>query len=95
VLRWSTMGRRLACRGRRFRKSSTGVARHEIDRRLEVLGSWAFTGAHLVEYVSLLTRLVERFDLPRLVTPYALADQAVALRDVADGAVMKAVLTAR
>jgi threonine dehydrogenase-like Zn-dependent dehydrogenase/ABC-type nitrate/sulfonate/bicarbonate transport system substrate-binding protein len=66
-----------------------------VYRRLDVLGSWAFTGAHLVEYVRLVPRLVERFDLARLVTPYALADHAVALRDVAAGAVMKAVLTAR
>jgi hypothetical protein len=60
-----------------------------------VLGSWAFTGAHLVEYVRLLPRLVERFDLARLVTPYPLADHGDALRDVAGGAVMKAVLAAR
>jgi threonine dehydrogenase-like Zn-dependent dehydrogenase len=66
-----------------------------VYRRLDVLGSWAFTGAHLVEYVKLLPRLIEQFDLARLVTTYPLADHAVALRDVADGAVMKAVLTAR
>jgi threonine dehydrogenase-like Zn-dependent dehydrogenase len=66
-----------------------------VYRRLDVFGSWAFTGAHLVEYVRLLPRLVERFDLARLVTGYALADYAVALRDVAAGAVMKAVLAAR
>jgi threonine dehydrogenase-like Zn-dependent dehydrogenase len=64
-----------------------------VYRRLDVLGSWAFTGAHLVEYIGLLPRLVERFDLARLVTTYALADHGDALRDVADGAVMKAVLT--
>jgi threonine dehydrogenase-like Zn-dependent dehydrogenase len=63
-----------------------------VYRRLDVLGSWAFTGAHLVEYINLLPRLVEQCDLARLVTAYALADHAVALRDVADGAVMKAVL---
>jgi threonine dehydrogenase-like Zn-dependent dehydrogenase len=66
-----------------------------VYRRLDVLGSWAFTGAHLVEYVRLLPRLAEQFDLARLVTPYALADHGDALREVADGAVMKAVLTAR
>jgi D-arabinose 1-dehydrogenase-like Zn-dependent alcohol dehydrogenase len=60
-----------------------------VYRRLDVLGSWAFTGAHLVEYVNLLPRIVEQCDLARLVTTCALADHAVALRDVADGAVMK------
>jgi threonine dehydrogenase-like Zn-dependent dehydrogenase len=63
-----------------------------VYRRLDVLGSWAFTGAHLVEYVRLLPRLLERFDLARLVTTYPLTDHGVALRDVEDGAVMKAVL---
>jgi threonine dehydrogenase-like Zn-dependent dehydrogenase len=66
-----------------------------VYRRLDVVGSWAFTGAHLVEYIRLLPRLVERFDLGRLVTTYPLADHAVALRDVAHGAVMKAVLGTR
>jgi threonine dehydrogenase-like Zn-dependent dehydrogenase len=63
-----------------------------VHRQLDLLGSWAFTGAHLVEYVRLLPRLVERFDLARLVTTYALDDSHVALRDVATGAAMKAVL---
>jgi threonine dehydrogenase-like Zn-dependent dehydrogenase len=66
-----------------------------VYRRLDVVGSWAFTGAHLAEYIRLLPRLVERFDLSRLVTTYPLADHAVALREVAHGAVMKAVLAAR
>jgi threonine dehydrogenase-like Zn-dependent dehydrogenase len=65
-----------------------------VYRQLDVVGSWAFTGAHLVEYVRLLPRLAERFDLARLVTTYALADNSVALQDVAAGAVMKAVLVA-
>jgi threonine dehydrogenase-like Zn-dependent dehydrogenase len=65
-----------------------------VYRRLDVIGSWAFTGAHLVEYVRLLPRLAGRFDLARLVTTYPLADHGDALRDVADAAVMKAVLTA-
>jgi threonine dehydrogenase-like Zn-dependent dehydrogenase len=67
----------------------TTINPHQIVyRRLDVLGSWAFTGAHLVEYIRLLPRLVERFDLARLVTTYPLGDHAVALRDVAAGAVM-------
>jgi threonine dehydrogenase-like Zn-dependent dehydrogenase len=71
----------------------TVINPHQIVyRRLDVLGSWAFTGAHLAEYVRLLPKLVERFDLARLVTTYALADNAAALREVSGGAVMKAVL---
>ncbi|MFJ1806400.1 MULTISPECIES: zinc-binding dehydrogenase [unclassified Streptomyces] len=71
----------------------TTVNPHQIVyRQLDVIGSWAFTGAHLVEYVSLLPALTARFDLARLVTTYALEDNARALADVASGAVMKAVL---
>ena len=63
-----------------------------VYRNLDVVGSWAFTGGHLVEYVRLLPRLVERVALRRLVTTYPLEDHAAALRDVASGTVMKAVL---
>jgi threonine dehydrogenase-like Zn-dependent dehydrogenase len=63
-----------------------------VYRQLDLFGSWAFTGAHLAEYVRLLPRLVERFDLARLVRTYALDEHGVALRDVGTGAVMKAVL---
>jgi threonine dehydrogenase-like Zn-dependent dehydrogenase len=63
-----------------------------VYRQLDVHGSWAFTGAHLVEYVRLLPALVRRFDLRRLVTTYPLAEHARAMAAVAEGAVMKAVL---
>jgi threonine dehydrogenase-like Zn-dependent dehydrogenase len=63
-----------------------------VYRQLDLYGSWAFTGAHLAEYVRLLPQLVERFDLARLVTTYALDENGAALRDVATGAAMKAVL---
>ena len=63
-----------------------------VYRQLDLRGSWAFTGAHLVEYVRLLPSLVRRFDLRRLVTTYPLADHARAMAAVAEGAVMKAVL---
>jgi threonine dehydrogenase-like Zn-dependent dehydrogenase len=72
---------------------NTMVNPHQIVyRHLDVHGSWGFTGAHLAEYVRLLPRLVDRFELARLVTTYALGDNDVALHDVATGAVMKAVL---
>ncbi|MFF2959072.1 zinc-binding dehydrogenase [Streptomyces sp. NPDC057963] len=64
-----------------------------VHRQLDVVGSWAFTGAHLVEYVRLLPALTARFDLASLVTPFPLERYADALTAVADGSAMKAVLT--
>ncbi|WP_030685867.1 zinc-binding dehydrogenase [Streptomyces sp. NRRL B-1347] len=72
----------------------TLVNPHQIVyRQLDVIGSWAFTGAHLVEYVRLLPTLAARFDLASLVTAFPLDRHADALAAVADGSVMKAVLT--
>ncbi|MEV6791615.1 alcohol dehydrogenase catalytic domain-containing protein [Streptomyces sp. NPDC051320] len=72
----------------------TPVNPHQIVyRQLDVIGSWAFTGAHLVEYVRLLPALTARFDLASLVTSFPLAEHAEALTAVAAGSVMKAVLT--
>lgn len=64
-----------------------------VHRQLNVIGSWAFTGAHLVEYVRLLPTLAARFNLASLVTPFPLDRHADALAAVANGSVMKAVLT--
>ncbi|MFD9723240.1 zinc-binding dehydrogenase [Streptomyces sp. NPDC059072] len=66
-----------------------------VYRQLDVVGSWAFTGAHLVEYVRLLPALTARFDLGSLVSSYPLDDHGTALAAVSDGSVMKAVLTNR
>jgi threonine dehydrogenase-like Zn-dependent dehydrogenase len=66
-----------------------------VYRRLDVLGSWAFTGAHLARYVGLLPTLLARFDLARLVTTYPLTDHSAALADVAAGSIMKAVLVSQ
>jgi threonine dehydrogenase-like Zn-dependent dehydrogenase len=63
-----------------------------VHRNLDVIGSWAFTGGHLAEYVRLLPRLVERFRLRDLVTTYPLEDHALALAEVANRSVVKAVL---
>ncbi len=72
----------------------TPVNPHQIvHRQLDVLGSWAFSGAHLVEYVALLPALTARFDLAGLVTTFPLQRHAEALAAVAAGSVMKAVLT--
>jgi threonine dehydrogenase-like Zn-dependent dehydrogenase len=74
-------------------RGDTAINPHQIVyRRLDIAGSWAFTGAHLVKYVQLLPDLLDRFDLARLVTVYPLADHATALADVAAGVTMKAVL---
>ncbi|MFE1586145.1 zinc-binding dehydrogenase [Streptomyces sp. NPDC058737] len=64
-----------------------------VHRQLDVVGSWAFTGAHLVEYVRLLPALTDRFGLADLVTPFPLERHADALDAVGDGSVIKAVLT--
>jgi threonine dehydrogenase-like Zn-dependent dehydrogenase len=63
-----------------------------VFRQLDVLGSWAFTGAHLADYIRLLPALTARFDLEVLVTPYPLASADQAVAAVSAGSVMKAVL---
>jgi threonine dehydrogenase-like Zn-dependent dehydrogenase len=73
---------------------NTSINPHQIVlRQLTVLGSWAFTGAHLVQYVRLLPALCRRFDLRRLVTTFPLDAANSALRALAEGAILKAVLT--
>jgi threonine dehydrogenase-like Zn-dependent dehydrogenase len=75
----------------------TAINPHQIVlRQLDVVGSWAFTGAHLVEYVRLLPALTARFDLAALTTTYPLDEVGAAFEALAAGTVMKAVLaTAR
>jgi threonine dehydrogenase-like Zn-dependent dehydrogenase len=63
-----------------------------VYRQLDVIGSWAFTGAHLVRYVELLPALAARFDLGSLVRTFPLAEAQSAMDQVAAGAVVKAVL---
>ncbi|MBC9730668.1 zinc-binding dehydrogenase [Streptomyces sp. TRM68367] len=71
----------------------TLVNPHQIvHRQLDVIGSWAFTGAHLVDYIRLLPALTARFALEELVTPYPLVSAGEAVTAVAAGSVMKAVL---
>jgi threonine dehydrogenase-like Zn-dependent dehydrogenase len=64
-----------------------------VYRQLDVIVSWAFTGSHLAHYIDLLPRLLDRFDLRRLVRVYPLADCTVAMTAVAARSVLKAVLT--
>lgn len=63
-----------------------------VYRQLAIIGSWAYTGGHLNEYVRLLPALTRRFDLRGLVTTFELAQVGEALAQVAAGAVVKAVL---
>ncbi len=66
---------------------------HLITRRqLRVLGSWALSGADVVDFVLSLPQLSERFDLARLVSPYPLEAVNEALDAVRAGRVTKAVL---
>jgi threonine dehydrogenase-like Zn-dependent dehydrogenase len=72
----------------------TPVNPHQIVwRQLDVVGSWAFTGAHLVAYVDLLPALTARFDLAALTTTFPLGEVASAFDALAEGRVMKAVLS--
>jgi len=74
----------------------TTINPHQIVlRQMDVVGSWAFTGAHVVEYVRLLAALTARFDLKSLVTSYSIERCGEAMAAVADGSVMKAVLSMR
>ncbi|MFF5037373.1 zinc-binding dehydrogenase [Nocardia salmonicida] len=66
---------------------------HIVRQQLDVMGSWAFSGAHLVEYVRILPALASRFDLSALVTTYPLNEYTDAMTAVGQGRVLKAVLT--
>jgi threonine dehydrogenase-like Zn-dependent dehydrogenase len=71
----------------------TALNPHLITRKqLRVLGSWAFSARDFLDYVSSIPRLLERFELRRLVATYPLEDAATALADVRAGTVVKAAL---
>src|SRR5436853_3157978 len=57
-------------------------------RQLDVVGSWAFTGAHLVEYVRLLPALAARFDLASLATTFPLDGAGDAFEALTAGTVI-------
>jgi D-arabinose 1-dehydrogenase-like Zn-dependent alcohol dehydrogenase len=71
-----------------YLRAGTTVVR--VGDRIDPLDAMSL-GGHLVQYVRLLPRLLERFHLGDLVTIYPLEDHAIAMRDVANGSVMKAV----
>ena len=56
-------------------RGTTPINPHVITRKqLKVYGSWAFAESHYLKYVQSLPILAARFDLDKLVTPYALPD---------------------
>jgi threonine dehydrogenase-like Zn-dependent dehydrogenase len=65
---------------------------HLITRKeLRVVGSWGFAEKHYLGHIRALAQLAARFDLPRLISRYQIDDANFALRDMADGRVMKPV----
>ena len=74
-------------------RGPTPLNPHVITRKqLRIVGSWGFAEKHYLGHLQALPRLAARFDLPRLITPYALDDANQALADMAAGNVMKPVL---
>jgi threonine dehydrogenase-like Zn-dependent dehydrogenase len=73
----------------------TPINPHLITRKaLELRGSWAFSGRHVVAYVRSVPQLAARFDLPRLLTSFPLERAQDALDAARAGQVTKAVLRA-
>ncbi len=71
----------------------TPINPHLITRKqLSVLGSWAFSAAHYLEYVRTVPQLLERFELQRLITTFPLDRAQEALAAARAGEVGKAVL---
>jgi threonine dehydrogenase-like Zn-dependent dehydrogenase len=72
---------------------NTSFNPHQIVyRQLDIIGSWAFSGVHLAEYIRMLPALSSRFDLRSLVTVFTLQEVQQAMQQVSNGHVMKAVL---
>jgi threonine dehydrogenase-like Zn-dependent dehydrogenase len=75
-------------------RGATPLNPHLITRKqLRMLGSWAFSGGHFVDYVASLPGLLDRFDLRRMVSTYPLEAANQALDDVRGARVLKAALS--
>jgi len=61
-------------------------------KQLRVLGSWAFSGSHTLEYVQSLPIIAKQFDLRRLVTTFSLDEVADAMSAMREGRIVKAAL---
>ncbi len=71
----------------------TMINPHLITKKqLRVLGSWAFSGSHTIEYVRSLPQVAARFDLARLVRVFELDDVGTAMRQMREGRIVKAAL---
>ena len=74
---------------------NTWFNRHQIVyRQLDIIGSWGSPVPTSTSTSACCLALTKRFDLRSLVTTFPLSGVGDALRQVGDGAVMKAVLTA-
>lgn len=74
-------------------RGPTPINPHLITRKqLRVLGSWAYSGGHFVQFVTGLPRVLDRFELRRMVSTYPLEAANQALDDMRGGRVVKAAL---
>ncbi|MDA3630639.1 zinc-binding dehydrogenase [Saccharopolyspora sp. WRP15-2] len=72
---------------------TTPINPHLITRKnLNISGSWGFGARHYIGYIASLPKLLEHFDLGRLVTEYSLTEANSAIEDAKAGSVLKAVL---
>jgi len=86
-------GGRVLVLGQYTDHGATPLNPHLITRKqLRVLGSWAFSAGHYVEYVLTLPQLAARFSVERLITMFPLERAQDALDAARGGAVGKAVL---
>jgi threonine dehydrogenase-like Zn-dependent dehydrogenase len=86
-------GGRVLVLGQYTDRGPTPLNPHLITRKqLGVLGSWAFSAAHYLEYVRTLPQLLARFPLEQLITTFPLERAQEALDAARAGTVGKAVL---
>ncbi len=86
-------GGRVLVLGQYTDHGTTPLNPHVITRKqLSVMGSWAFSAGHYVEYVRTLPQLLARFPLEQLITTFPLERAQDALDAARNGSVTKAVL---
>jgi threonine dehydrogenase-like Zn-dependent dehydrogenase len=84
---------RILVLGRYTDHGPTPLKPHLITRKqLTVLGSWAFSAAHYLEYGRTLPQLLVRFALERLISPFPLERAQDASAAARAGDIGKAVL---
>ena len=86
-------GGRILVLGQYTDNGPTELNPHLITRKqLTLLGSWAFSAAHYVDYLRTLPQLLARFPLQRLITTFPLERAQDAIDAARAGRVGKAVL---